>query len=70
MERWGQHGAMGLTHSMILERREDGTSVVHHASIDFGKVHSEDWLEISQRLSFVAVGWALFGLEDSVMKGE
>ncbi len=61
MKRWGKHGMMGQVHSMILEKK--GDAHIHHASVDFGKVVSEDWEDLEERLRNVSKGYTIYALD-------
>ena len=63
MQRWGKHGTMGQVHSMILEKKEEAQ--IHHASVDFGKVVSEDWVSLAKRLQNVSRGYTIYALDPS-----
>lgn len=60
---WGKHGAMGQVHSIIIEKNEK--ILVHHASIDFHKVVTEEWAGFNRRISAVAQGYTIFAFDPS-----
>ena len=61
LKRWSPYGEMGLVHSMILEI--NGAQYrVHHASVDKKAVVTEDWFELSKRLSNVAIGYTIYDI--------
>jgi hypothetical protein len=61
MKRWGKHGMMGQVHSMILEKKD--TAYIHHASVDYGKVVTEDWDDLANRLKNVSQGYTIYSLD-------
>ena len=61
LQIWGKHGAMGQVHSLIVERN---TGIqIHHASMDYGKVVTEEWSVLRDRLSVVSKGYTLYRLD-------
>lgn len=61
LKHWGKHGSMGQVHAIIIEKNEK--ILVHHASIDFNKVVTEEWIGFHKRILSVAEGYTIFGFD-------
>lgn len=61
LRHWGKHGSMGQVHSIIIEKNEK--ILVHHASIDFNKVITEEWKGFHKRIEVVTQGYTIFAFD-------